>query len=161
MSLGNPLRAEGHLDLQVALVDIVLDLAAGPRVDGAAQYEGLACTHVFQTRLEHLEQDVDLWVQVAVDRRADDQNDVARVGQDPRIAGERERSLAKHLAEPGLETLVEKRRLAGTHRRDRLLVDVIDERRAAGRRVDDRQRQPDVTASADDGNGFPVHRDGS
>ncbi len=152
LPFGDPLGAERDVDRAIRGDDQALDHGGDARVHSAAQNEVLSVSKVFEQTLDR-EQDVfRIGVGVLVDRRADDQDDVLGVGNRRRIA----RRLEPVGFDQPLQQLVgaafPEGHLPGLNPADRVGIAVVQRDREADVGEHEAEREPDSSATADDGN---------
>ena len=101
--------------------------------------------------VDHAQDRLRIGVQVLVDRRAHDDDDVIGIAQHPGFAARGDRSRAHHPFEHGVGALLPEGHLACPHAVDRTLVVVVEDDTQSGLGECEAQREADTAAAAHDG----------
>ena len=150
MALGDPLRAERHVDPAAALGEVLRDVAGRARVDGAAQGDQRPVAEVRRDLVDGLLEDRHRWPEELVDRGADDDDEVVRPLDHRAVGAEREPAGRQDLAQQLVRAGLHERHLAGGDPVEGRLVRVVDADAQARLGEGEAERQADVPAAAED-----------
>ena len=152
LAFGDPLGAEGHVDVAARRRDQLLDHRGDARVHGAAQDDVLAVAELVEQPLHRAPHELRVGVEVLVDRGAHDEHDVLgfrhRVGVDRGV----EEIRRDHPLEHRVGVALPERHLARAHRVDRVRVEVVERDGDTGIGEHETERESHVAATADDDN---------
>ena len=147
LALGDPLRAERHLDLQAEVGDQFLHPRRGTWKDRGAQYEQLTVAQVLGAAAECSRDNQLLGVEVFVHRGADHHYHVLGGADHRRICAGAQPALRYHPLKNRLGAWFVKRQPRGVYAFDGRLAEVVDGYAGAALGKRNRQRQADVPAS--------------
>jgi hypothetical protein len=149
LALGDPLGAEGDLDLDAEGGDHLLHQGGHPGEDRGPQHEHLAVAQVRGAAGQGPRYSGLVRVQVLVDRRADHHDHVLRRADHGRVGRGAEPAGGHGALEKRRGARLIERQLARVHGLDGRLADVIDGHPGASVGERDRQRQSHMTAASD------------
>jgi hypothetical protein len=149
-ALGDPLRAEHHVDGEAEAGDHLLHQRGDARVDGAAQDQQLAVAQVLRAARQRPGDGLLVGVEVLVDRRADDHDHVLGGGHDRRVGRGAQPPARDDAFQHGAGPRLGERQPRVADLLDRGRVHVMDGNARAPVGQGDRQRQPHVAAAPDD-----------
>jgi hypothetical protein len=146
--LCNALRAECDRHIETEAGDHLLDERSDSRVHGATEDQELPVPEVLAAGGQGIRNRIGVWIEVFVDRRSNDDNDVACSCDDGCVGRSGEASLGNCLAKHGLGSGLAERHDAGVDGGHSLFADVVDNdlRSSLGER--DGERQADVSPAA-------------
>ena len=150
VALGDPLRAERHVDPRAALGEMLRDVLGRARVDGAAQDDEGAVAEVRRDLVDGLLEDRHRRAEELVDRRADDDDELLGPFDHRAVRAEAEPAGREDLAQQLVGAVLHERHLAGGDPVEGRLVRVVDADAQAGLGEGEAQGQADVAAAAED-----------
>src|SRR5689334_20126367 len=150
LALGDPLRAEGNVDLPPQLGHHLLDQRRHPGEHRAAEHEELPVGEVIRAAAERLGDGGLLRVQVLVDRRADDHDHVLGRGHDGGIGRGHQAPGRQDPVQHLVRARLGEGQAPRIDRGDRGFAHVVDANLGSPVRERERERQADVPAPPDD-----------
>ena len=149
MALGHPFRTERHADVEAPGLEVLLDVLADARKDGAPEDQDLAVAKVVRAGVDRPIHAREARRQVLIDRSADDEHEETALAHLLGGLADVEETLVEDLPEQLRRPVFGERHDAAADRLDRPGVGVVDESLEPRGREGQRERETDVAPSPD------------